>query len=1131
MAKNILQENRESKNISLARKYLVNNGMSQERAQDILDVIRHDIPNSRIADCKFLLGVTRMYRNGELNDYSIISEINRTLKFVGTGTHVNEYSNDLNGMSAEDLVDRFSTTVQDDLENDRKRSENRNITEKSRYNIVRIPNFETAEDYSRYTEWCVTKERSNYDGYTNGGTGIFYFCLAEGFENVEKIKGENCPLDEYGLSMIAVSVNADGSCNTITCRWNHDNGGSDDVMSVEQLENIVSVKFYQTFKPRTKEEALAESSARAEYVLSYLNDEVGEHEAENMEEFGINGRKLYVWNGADSWNEPEISYSVILEIGEYGYSLAYDYAFAENITELVPSSNTKCGFNVITGWRMNNVAAMHLFNTDTCEYVGGMRDVSTVIYVGDKLCVAFLNNKKLNIISIDGEVVYSSAAFGGLLTLYGEPYNLYTKTDWCMYFINKNKVMLIDTSNNGFNVVLGGPLAYSNDGRGSYKTAMFTNDNGEVYIFSGLYFLQCPMNPVQEYYFVVVTDEGEELVFFRKNNEIYKWSVGKGCVESDMAELTKYDSLRAQNKNRYNEEVENQDNMIEEDVSAKPFEPKDELNPKFWVNNKLNSRVRLRLLDIADDFVKTLDIRWVKPDDIVLTGSIANYNWTKFSDVDIHIIMDYKKVYDKTDFVKNYFDAKKEEWNTSHEKLRIYGFNVELSVEDLNKPAQSSGVYSLEKNEWVKEPKDLSDAKLNREYVESTAEKYIEKIDKLEAKLKKEKDAKKVEIISDKMVAIFDKLKGMRKEGLKTKAKEMSSGNIIWKILRAEGYIKKIWDVVNYNYDRSMSLNEGYWGYLPLQNDYVLDDLNGEYTDSILKFAKKLKKEYEKGTKNRKTTFDYNDIFNLLNDILYLVWSAPEWSIDSVNEDLGFDLDKLMLSSLDMLDNNTFIDGWKEKGEIKKGLSLLKKRITDIVCRTDEYDMEEIGREFGFVSEAVTGKDNKNAAALYVYALDSKNGKWNILCAKRAQRKGDDEKGKWNPPMGHLHRGENMLDGAIRECMEESGIDFTEYKSKIRLMDTHRWGNNYRLVIHGKLTSDFKPGKGDEENEKFIWLPVDKIDEKEWAWSCGENADKFKPKTVTVNENQLKIKRYGHTIILTEGQAEKAKCIFGSHYL
>ena len=54
---------------------------------------------------------------------------------------------------------------------------------------------------------------------------------------------------------------------------------------------------------------------------------------ENMEDFDINGRKLYVWNGADSWNEPEISYSVILEKVDYGYSLAYNYAFTENIIE------------------------------------------------------------------------------------------------------------------------------------------------------------------------------------------------------------------------------------------------------------------------------------------------------------------------------------------------------------------------------------------------------------------------------------------------------------------------------------------------------------------------------------------------------------------------------------------------------------------------------------------------------------------------------------------------------------------------------------------------------------------------------------------------------------------------------
>ena len=62
------------------------------------------------------------------------------------------------------------------------------------------------------------------------------------------------------------------------------------------------------------------------------------------------------------------------------------------------------------------------------------------------------------------------------------------------------------------------------------------------------------------------------------------------------------------------------------DISLNSFKIKKELNPKFWPNGKLNSRVRLRLMDIADDFVKDLSVDWVKPKDVIFTGSIANYN-------------------------------------------------------------------------------------------------------------------------------------------------------------------------------------------------------------------------------------------------------------------------------------------------------------------------------------------------------------------------------------------------------------------------------------------------------------------------------------------------------------------------
>ena len=58
---------------------------------------------------------------------------------------------------------------------------------------------------------------------------------------------------------------------------------------------------------------------------------------------------------------------------------------------------------------------------------------------------------------------------------------------------------------------------------------------------------------------------------------------------------------------------EQQINEVEaNDISLKSFEIQDELNPKFWINNKINSRVRLKLMDLADEFYDSLNIKWVK---------------------------------------------------------------------------------------------------------------------------------------------------------------------------------------------------------------------------------------------------------------------------------------------------------------------------------------------------------------------------------------------------------------------------------------------------------------------------------------------------------------------------------------
>ncbi len=266
----LLLEN-EGTNMKRARKYLESKGYSPEQRQETLDSIRTDIPNSRLQQCKFLLGVTRLYMEGQLNDGNAIANLNKTLKYVASDAHVNEYDFNLNGENLDTLVQRFAGVSKSDLEQSRNASNARQLTVNNDYTTVPIDSPEEASKYGKYTSWCVTHDKNMYNSYTNNGSGRFYFCLRKGFENEPKVEGDGCPLDSYGLSMIAVSVTMEGEVNTITCRWNHDNGGNDNVMNIEQLEDVIGRNFYQTFKPYTREELHAKGVILLDEVQDLLD--------------------------------------------------------------------------------------------------------------------------------------------------------------------------------------------------------------------------------------------------------------------------------------------------------------------------------------------------------------------------------------------------------------------------------------------------------------------------------------------------------------------------------------------------------------------------------------------------------------------------------------------------------------------------------------------------------------------------------------------------------------------------------------------------------------------------------------------------------------------------------------------
>ena len=281
----LVLESQESKSISAAKKLVMQKfGYDDAKADKFVRItLRNDIPSLRTPEGgKFILGVTRMYCDGELGDANTIGNLNKTIKLVASDAHINEYDRNLNGMSAQDLIDRFATSRGEMLDADKQNLSKMEFQTNNDYEIVRIDSFEQASEYSKYTSWCVTHYENMFDSYTSDGYNQFYFCLKHGFENLEPIKSEGCPLDEYGLSMIAVSVDADGGLNTCTCRWNHDNGGNDGIMDTKQISSVIGANFYDVFKPNNKwKEILYTVTGRLasgempEYIFDKVSD-VGE---------------------------------------------------------------------------------------------------------------------------------------------------------------------------------------------------------------------------------------------------------------------------------------------------------------------------------------------------------------------------------------------------------------------------------------------------------------------------------------------------------------------------------------------------------------------------------------------------------------------------------------------------------------------------------------------------------------------------------------------------------------------------------------------------------------------------------------------------------------------------------------
>ena len=270
----MLTEGRQAKNRNAAKNYIMQQlGYSESDAMQFIGQLKVKIPSVRLQQEKFLLGVARLFIDGDISidDYFKCTNFNQTLKLIASDAYVNEYDNNLNGMSADELINRFADVRVGELSKRKELMGGKQYRKNNNYTIVPINSYEEATKYAKYNEWCVTYSEDMFDEYTCYGAGRFYFCLQNGFENVPEKVGPNAPLDAYGLSMIAVSITMEGEPNSITCRWNHDNGGSDSVMDDEKLSELLGVNFYNIFKPYTSEELHAKGVILFDEVQEMLD--------------------------------------------------------------------------------------------------------------------------------------------------------------------------------------------------------------------------------------------------------------------------------------------------------------------------------------------------------------------------------------------------------------------------------------------------------------------------------------------------------------------------------------------------------------------------------------------------------------------------------------------------------------------------------------------------------------------------------------------------------------------------------------------------------------------------------------------------------------------------------------------
>ena len=258
----------------------------------------------------------------------------------------------------------------------------------------------------------------------------------------------------------------------------------------------------------------------------------------------------------------------------------------------------------------------------------------------------------------------------------------------------------------------------------------------------------------------------------------YNWHNG-GQADVEISDLSKAVKVKTACGDAYMlPECSKFNESLEEAV-----EKHETLNPKLFDGMELKQEVKDKVEEITNEMIRLLNDEEIKLEvrDVVITGSNASYNYTKDSDIDVHILAKTSNLDDPDKVYPKLYNAYRRIFASKYD-ISFYGIPVEVYIEVEGNETVSNGCYSVMFDHWVKEPSAVAIPEIDQKAIDEAARPWKEEAQALLGK-------NNIDAIDDYINRLYE----LRQKGLySSEGVEYSTENLIFKEVRNEGLLDKL---------------------------------------------------------------------------------------------------------------------------------------------------------------------------------------------------------------------------------------------------------------------------------------------------------------------------------------------------